>query len=129
MVPKRVSYDKSKILAVTKDGLEYIDDQGSKCAIDFHACRENLERELGSAGYLRIRHPADVYVGFRDLGAKPPYITFATEPPTRFEFPMPKPLVKVAGKKFLQSDPEDFREFREFQARLMEVGLKTLDMA
>jgi hypothetical protein len=96
---KTVTFDKSKLLSVSKDGLDYVDDQGCRCAIDFHTCRENFQNEN--------------YVAFRDIEAKPPHITFATNPPTRFVFPMPRPD----------------RDFREFQIRLFyEAGVQTFDM-
>jgi hypothetical protein len=126
---KVVKYHRSKILRVTKDGLEYVDDQGNEGVVDFRVCRENVAKEVRSSGWVRVRGSEDVYVGFRDSGAKPPHITLATNPPTRFEFPMPRDPVRIPGGQFLRHDPEDFRDFHEFQTRLMEAGVKTLDMA
>ena len=112
---KTVTFDKSKLLSVSKDGLEYVDDQGCRCVVDFHTRRENVQKELGS-GRWQPKPSSDSltwYVGFRDIEAK--HITLATNPPTRFVFPMP--------------DPNSFREFQEFQYRLFrEAGVKTLDM-
>jgi hypothetical protein len=96
---KTVTFDKSKLLSVTKDGLEHVDDQGCRCAIDFRTCRENF--------------PDPNYVAYRDIDASPPHITFATNPPTRFVFPKPR------------TD----RGFLEFQMRLFyEAGVQTFDM-
>jgi len=96
---KTVTFDKSKLLSVTKDGLEYLDDQGCRCVIDFHTCRENF--------------PNPDYVAFRDIEASPPHITFATNPPTRFVFPLPR----------------SNRDFLEFQMRLFnEARVQTFDM-
>src|SRR5262245_985251 len=125
---KTVTYDKSRILSVSEDGLEYLDDDGCRCRVDFTVCCENVEKEMSSEGWIRVGESDDVYVGFRDWGAKPPYITLATDPPTRFVFPMPGPPVKVPGSQFVRRNPEDYREFRDFQIRLMEAGVTTLDM-
>ena len=107
---KTVTFDKSTLLGVSKNGLEYVDDQGCRCAIDFQTCRENVRKRLRRPERLWARDPN--YVGFRDVLAKPPHITLATDPPTRFVFPMPGP----GG-------------FDAFQVRLFnEAGVKTLDM-
>jgi len=51
------------------------------------------------------------YMAFRDIEAKPPHITLATSPPTRFVFPIPDP------------------DFHEFQFRLFrEAAVKIFDM-
>jgi|KBSMisStandDraft_5_1062788.scaffolds.fasta_scaffold462962_2 hypothetical protein len=121
---KTVTFDKSKLLDVSKDGLEYVDDQGCRYAIDFHTCRENVQRKLKMPERLWARDPN--YVGFRDILAKPPHITLATDPPTRFVFPMPGPSVKDPGKKSSQLEPSDFYEF---EMRLFsDAGVKTFDM-
>jgi hypothetical protein len=114
---KTVTFDANKLLAVDKIRLEYVDDQGCRCAIDFRSCRENLQKKLKMTEEFRTRHPD--YVGFRDIAAHPPYITLASDPPTRFLFPVSAP---AAG--FLRSD------FDQFQARLRdEAGVDTLDMS
>jgi hypothetical protein len=117
---KTVTFDKSNLLSVSKNGLEYEDDRGCKCAIDFHTCRENVHKELLS-GSWQPKPPSDSltwHVGFRDIDASPPHITLATNPPTRFLFPKPWP-----SGDFLRSD------FLEFQMRLSkEAGVTTLDM-
>jgi hypothetical protein len=110
---KTVTFDKSKLLGVSKNGLEYVDDQGGRCAIDFRICRENVRNQLKMPEWRWARHPD--YVGFRDILAKPPHITLATNPPTRFVFPMLGPSVQD--------------DFDEFQMRLFEeAGVKTFDM-
>ena len=120
---KTVTFDKSKLLSVSKDGLEYVDDQGCRRVVDFHTCRENVQRET-AAGWTGTRDPN--YVGFRDIEAKPPRITLATNPPARFVFPMPGPSVKVRGR---ESSSLGLRDFHEFQVRLFyEAGVKTIDM-
>jgi hypothetical protein len=121
---KTVTFDKSKLLGVSKDGLEYVDDQGCSCAIDFHSCRENFQKEMHVPERLWARDPN--YVAVRDILAKPPHITLATNPPTRFVFPMPAPSVQDPGKKSSSLEP---RDFYEFQMRLFkEAGVKTFDM-
>ena len=126
---KQVAYDKSKILRVTRDALEYVDDQGVTCIIDFNVCHENVLREVSSPGWIRVQDSSDIYVGFRDFFHKPPYMTFASDPPTRFLFPMPKPAVAVPGQRGLQRDPAGYDDFREFKMRLIEAGVTTLDLA
>ena len=110
MAIKNVASHNSTILCVTRDGLEYLDDQGITCTIDFHTCYENVQRELRRPGWIQVQESQDIYVGFRDFAATPPHITLASDPPTRFQF---------AG----------YGVFREFQRRLIEAGVTTLDMA
>jgi len=118
---KTVTFDKSKLLSVSKDGLEYVDDQGCRCAIDFHTCGENFQKEMHMPGWLQVRQS---YVGFHDIGAK--HITLATSPPTRFVFPMPGPSLKDPGRKSSSLEP---RDFYEFQMRLFnEAGVRILDI-
>jgi len=96
---------------MSEDGLEYVDDQGCRCTIDFHTCRENFKKKhVPERLWARVSD----YVAVRDIEAKPPHITFATNPPTRFVFPMPDP---------------NFYEFQELQLRLFrEAGVMTFDM-
>src|SRR3954469_25336480 len=110
MAIKHVTYHKGTILRVTRDGLEYLDDQGVACTIHFHTCRENVQRELGRQGWMRVQESEDIYVGFRVFSARLPQITLASDPETRFQF---------AG----------YGVFRDFQERLMEAGVTTLDMS
>ena len=99
MKTKTVTFDQSKLLSVTKDGREYLDDRGCRCVIDFHTSRENF--------------PNPDYVAIRDIEASPPHITIATNPPTRFVFPLPR----------------SNRDFLEFQMRLFnEARVQTFDM-
>ena len=127
--PKIIAYEKSKILRVTKDGLEYSDEKGNKFFIDFSICHKNFERD----GYGRLKQVGGSegrnYVGFRDFGVRPAIITFWTDPPTRFEFPLPTELKMATGGKFLQRDPEDIGDFDEFHKQLYEAGVMTLDMS
>jgi hypothetical protein len=109
---------------MSKSGLEYVDDQGCRCAIDFHTCRENVQHKLKRPDRLWARDPN--YVGFRDILARPPHITLATNPPTRFVFPMPEPSVQDPAKNSSSLEP---RDFYEFETRLFnEAGVKTFDM-
>jgi len=107
---KTVAYNESTILSVTRDSLEYLDDQGLACAIEFHICDDNVQREVRSEGWIQVRESQDVYLGFRDFSSRPRHITLASVPRTRFQF-------------------EDYGVFREFQERLIEAGVTTLDMA
>jgi hypothetical protein len=94
---KTVTFDKSKLVGVSKSGLEYVDDQGCICSIDFHMCRENVRNQLKMPGWRWYRYSN--YVGFRDILAKPAHITLATDPPTRFVFRVPGPSGQDPGKK------------------------------
>ena len=106
---KTVAFDRSKVLNLTKDGLDYLDDEGRRCSVRFHICRENFKKEMHLAERLWARDPN--YVAVRDVDATPPHVTFATNPPTRFVFSAPHP------------------DFHEFQLRLFnEAGVKTFDM-
>jgi len=108
---KTVTFDKSKLLSMSKEGLEYVDDQGCRCTIDFHTCRENFKKKHVPE---RLWDRVSDYVTVRDIEAKPPHITFATNPPTRFVFQMPDP---------------NFHDFQELQFRLFrEAGVMTFDM-
>lgn len=120
----KVAYDKNRILHVTQEGLEYLADDGSKCFIDFKACRENFQREHRDLGGQGVK-----YIGFRDFGARPPHIILFTDPPTKFEFPMPKKREILPGAKFIRSDPDDYRDFMEFRMRLDQAGWATGDLA
>jgi hypothetical protein len=103
--------------AVSKDGAEHLDDQGCRCAIDFHTFRVNLRKMFKMPEEWWTENLN--YIGFRDIVAKPPHITAATDPPTRFVFPMPE-----RSANFLHTD------FHQFQVRLWEeAGVSTLDMS
>jgi hypothetical protein len=74
-----VNFD--RITNVNCRGLDYRGNDGKVYRIDFATCAENW---LGQAN-----HPEQVAtncVGERNVLAKPPYIVFYTEPPTRIEF-------------------------------------------
>ena len=121
---KTVTFDSSKLLAVSKNGLEYVDDQGCRCTIDFQTCRENVRNRLKMPEWRLARQPD--YVGFRDILGKPPHITLATNPPTRFLSPVPGPSVNDPGKRSSSLAAPDFDEF---QVRLFdEAGVSTFDV-
>ena len=119
---KTVTFDNNKLLSIGKDCLEYVDDQGARCTIDFHTCRDNFQKETG--GWRGARNPK--YVGVRDISAEPPHITLATNPPTRFVFPIPGPSADLPGGESSSLEP---RDFHAFQMRLYhEAGVRTVDM-
>ena len=66
------------------------------------------------------------YVALRDIDATPPHVTFTTNPPIRFVFPMRGPSAKDPGRRSSTLEP---RDFYGFQMRLFnEAGVKTFDM-
>jgi hypothetical protein len=115
-----IKYDRARIWRLTVEGLEYVANDGSLCFIDFAICRENMKSELGGDSLH--------YVGFRDFSAKPPYVTFQTDPPMTFEFPT-FPTWPDASGVFLTYDPADLREFRAFRNELRQVNVDTVDLA
>ena len=129
MHAKKIAYAKAKILRVDTGGLQYVDDEGTTCTIDFHVCHENVLKELRSPGWVQVKKSETIYVGFRDSTANPPQFTFPTDPETCFRYPLPKPAVAAPGEKFLRGNPEDLRDFFEFEVRLAQAGVRTLDMS
>ena len=121
---KTVTFYKSKLLSMSEDGLEYVDDQGCRCTIDFHTCRENVRNQLKMPEWRWARDPD--YVGFRDVLAKPPHITLATNLPTRFVFPSPGSSAQDPGKKSSSLVSDDFYKFQMYLFN--QAGVKTLDM-
>ena len=110
MAIKNVAYHKCTILSVTRDRLEYLDEQGIPWTIDFYTCQKNVQKELRGPGWMQVQESQNVYVGCRDFYTKPRYITLASDPPTCFQFA--------------------YRDhFREFKRRLIEAGVNTIDMA
>ena len=107
---------------MSEDGLEYVDDQGCRCTIDFHTCRENFKKKhVPERLWARVSD----YVAVRDIEAKPPHITLATNPPTRFLFPLPGPGLND-GARSAALEPIDFYEF---DRRLFgEAGVRTFDV-
>jgi hypothetical protein len=117
---KTVTFDAGRLLSVSSEGLEYVDDQGCRCTIEFRTCRENVQRELRSGRWRPIASADSLtrYIGFRDVEATPPHIILASNPPTRFVFPMAGPSFNVPAC-----------DFQQFQRRLfMEAGVKTVDV-
>jgi hypothetical protein len=121
---KTVTFAKSTVLGVSKNGFDYVDDQECSCSIDFHTCRENVRNQLKMPEWRWASDPD--YVGFRDVLAKPPHITLATNPPTRFVFPSPGSSAQDPGKESSSLVSDDFYKF---QMHLFnQAGVKTLDM-
>ena len=119
---KTVTFDNGKLLSISRDCLEYVDDEGARCTIDFHVCRENFQKD--TVGWRGASNPH--YVGSRDILANPPHITLATDPPTRFVFPMPEPSVSLPEGESSSLEP---RDFFAFQMRLYrEAEVRTVDM-
>jgi hypothetical protein len=112
---------------VWTNGLEYVDDQGCRCFIDFSTCRANVRNKTKMPEWLWTKHPE--YVGFRDIVAEPPHITLATNPPTRFLLPMPGASINDTGQRSSSSALEPL-DFYEFERRLYnEAGVRRLDMS
>jgi hypothetical protein len=73
------------VLTVTHEGITYVDDDEESKFIDLIACNKNwIERQQGAGKKINA---ADLtYVGYRNVAAKRPFISFLTEPATKFEF-------------------------------------------
>ncbi|HEX2621086.1 MAG TPA: hypothetical protein VHL11_13085, partial [Phototrophicaceae bacterium] len=75
-----------RIISVTCDGIDYIDEQGNPQYVDFQRCydawlvRENSRTDPYYDGQI---DPEWREVGHRDLLDNPPYIEFYTDPITR----------------------------------------------
>jgi|GEM_PF-3528987 len=120
----RIAYDKTRILLLTPEGLQYSADDGSQCFIDFEVCRQNFQLAHGNLGGDKLK-----YVGFRDLSAQPPHITLWTNPPTRFEFRNPLSHEQIPDAKLIRIEPEIFHEFLKFQLQLFKAGAQTGDLS
>jgi hypothetical protein len=104
--PKVVTFEKSRILKVTRGGFEYRDDDGRACLIDF---------EVRGIGVGNSR-----YVGYRDFGARPPYFEFPTLPPTRFVFEV------AEGGPGLG---DWYQGFSWLEEQIRKVGRRTFDLS
>src|SRR4051812_44438337 len=73
------------VLTVTHEGITYVDDDEESKFIDLIACNKNwIERREGAGKEINA---ADLMVvGSRNVSSKRPYISFLTEPSTKFEF-------------------------------------------
>jgi hypothetical protein len=85
-----------QIKNVTREGIDYIDDEGTFQHLDFQSCYDNwymLQSSRTDPYYdERSRQIAKEWkcVGHRDRYASPPYIEFFTNPLIRFEFNSPE---------------------------------------
>jgi hypothetical protein len=107
MGPKLVTFDKGRILSVTQQGIEYRDDDGRDCLIDFDAC----------GGHSPHRH-----VGYRDCSPSPPFFEFWTEPRTRFVF-------RAAAAEVGPGLGDWYKDFRWLEEQLWKAGWATIDLA
>ena len=88
LVPEiiRIGVANARIKCVTPQRVEYLDEAGQECFVDLDECARNwvqsLTEEDEDDGAMRNRR----YVGERGLLADPPWIEFANERRTRFEF-------------------------------------------
>lgn len=116
---KRVVVYRSGIVKIlTPEGLVYTDRNGVTRTIEFAQCRRNAVHHFyESEGYhVRGLRVADSNcVGQRDAGARPRYIEFFTEPPTRFAFTW--------------RCWRPYRRFREFADMLIGAGASTYDLS
>jgi hypothetical protein len=95
--------DGKRIKDITSEGITYLDDEGHEQFIDFAECYANYVKKETSPEYReqmkQLNNWTDAdwekdwekmadwkQVGYRDFGAKPPYIELQTEPRTFFTF-------------------------------------------
>lgn len=110
---KTITFDKSKVLRVNSEGLEYRADDGQTCFIDFKVC--------GGGGKNPYR-----YVGSRDFQASPPYFQFPTQPPTRFVFGSVNRQEQVRSQ---QASAVWYEDFRWLEHQIRKAGWMTIDLA
>lgn len=104
---KRVTYRATTIVRVGRAGLDYVDDEGRECFVDFVWCRTEFDHQWGPGP-----PESPTYVGFRDSAANPPYVDFLAEPLVRFEFSKPAQVGAAPGSRFVaRVVPEGYREF------------------
>jgi hypothetical protein len=77
--------DSKQIIAITHDGLSFLDNHGNEQWIDFAECYQNYLRESLAPPVERWKQ-----VGVRNILTPPwadgPFIEFHTDPPIRFQF-------------------------------------------
>jgi hypothetical protein len=115
-----VTFEESRILSITEDGLHYYDNEGERRFIDFDICYNNFVRMIPGIAGSKTK-----YVAIRNYATKPPQVIFLTDPLTKFEFPQRKR--EILG---LDDDgDDDLRDFRTFRFQLMDAGVETFDGA
>ena len=77
----RICGTPARIMNVTQEHVEFIDEEGVLCLIDLERCRRNYDARF-------IEGLDDGYrgVGLRGPHDRPPWMSFTDEPPTMFEF-------------------------------------------
>ncbi len=75
--------DETNIVELRDDGIVYIDDEGVQQFIDFEAC---YQRYIVMVRQIQGREPISGWkeIARRDIINR--FVTFHTEPPTRFDF-------------------------------------------
>jgi hypothetical protein len=94
---KRVRYNPEHVLAITEQGIRYLDDDGVVNFIDFAMCRANWVRfvnESAEFATTNLGEDESRCVAWRDAFHAPPYIEFFTEPRTRFEVVPPPTSIR-----------------------------------
>jgi hypothetical protein len=120
--PRRIHYEKKRVLKMTPEGLEYLPENGETLVIDFMVCRENFQKKYPGT------EKAAKYVGFRDGTTEPPYITLFTTPPTVFEF-AEKRQQRTPSGTLGTAGVDELRDLDEFLVQLTEAGWVTGDLA
>jgi hypothetical protein len=117
----------SRIQGITRDGLTYVDDNGTAQFIDFEACFNlyfaNFVKPDNLQHIKEINHMTDEKltqsiekrrkwkeVALRNIIGNPPYIEFHTDPPIRFTF-------------------EDENNYRKIRTAIEENGWRTFDLS
>jgi hypothetical protein len=130
---KAVKYSETTIVRVDKEGMNYLDDDGNECFVDFRQCHASFQKgirqeiESGNVIQLSMQGSRPRYIGFRQLSSSPPYIEILADPPVRFQFEkLAEKSEIIDGRRWIQTTPP--RGWGEFQGRLAEIGMGTIDM-
>ena len=127
-------YSFSNIVEINKEGLIYIDMNGSERFIDFNECRRNWVKHVNESGnyitwegklYRNISEDNTNCVGQRDWFSDKPYIEFFTNPVIRFEI-IPKRKVWDNFNKYWKH--RYYGEFLRVHMKINECGWSTFDL-
>ena len=125
---KVVHYTPRCVRWMNAQGIEYTDNYGTVCVIDFATCRANWARHVNASSEwatTTLRADQTLCVGWRDWFDPAPYFEFFAEPRTRFVFAQPRYLL---GQRLRFLEARGRRRFNAFQHALRATGWSTFDL-